>query len=85
MVHCGHDIFTGSANLVVNAWTADMGDLMNMQDNLERLLPAGGIVNSSVILRTRKRVGWLMHPDGRCTGEVIPLPGPLPGEPDPGI
>ncbi|WP_235883711.1 Lrp/AsnC family transcriptional regulator [Saccharopolyspora elongata] len=67
---------TGSANLVVNAWTADMGDLMNMQDNLERLLPAGGIVNSSVILRTRKRVGWLMHPDGRCTGEVIPLPGP---------
>ncbi|MGW5649214.1 hypothetical protein ACWEV3_37870 [Saccharopolyspora sp. NPDC003752] len=68
---------TGSANLVVNAWTADMGDLC-----LERLLPAGGIVNSSVILRTRKRVGWLMHPDGRCTGEVIPLPGPLPGEPD---
>ncbi|WP_165968198.1 hypothetical protein [Saccharopolyspora elongata] len=39
MVHCGHDIFTGSANLVVNAWTADMGDLMNMQDNLERPLP----------------------------------------------
>ncbi|MEU6263512.1 hypothetical protein [Saccharopolyspora shandongensis] len=53
-----------------------MGDLMNMQDSLEKLLPAGGIVNSSVILRTRKRVGWLMHPDGRCTGEVIPLPGP---------
>ncbi|WP_235883542.1 Lrp/AsnC family transcriptional regulator [Saccharopolyspora elongata] len=73
---------TGSANLVVNAWTADMGDLMNMQDSLERLLPAGGIVNSSVILRTRKRVGWLMHPDGRCTGEVIPLPGPLSGEPE---
>ncbi|MEV0698664.1 Lrp/AsnC family transcriptional regulator [Saccharopolyspora sp. NPDC050389] len=73
---------TGSANLVVNAWTADMADLMNMQDNLERLLPPGGIVNSSVILRTRKRVGWLMHPDGRCTGEVIPLPGPA-AEPAP--
>ncbi|RKT87201.1 DNA-binding transcriptional regulator, Lrp family [Saccharopolyspora antimicrobica] len=68
---------TGSANLVVNAWTASMADLMSMQDDLEALLPPGGITNNSVILRTRKRVGWLMHADGRCTGEVVPLPGPL--------
>ncbi len=67
---------TGSASLVVNAWTADLADLLSLQDVLERLLPAGGIVDGSVILRTSKRVGWLMHPDGRCTGEVIPLPGP---------
>ncbi|WP_177226580.1 hypothetical protein [Saccharopolyspora shandongensis] len=66
---------TGSANLVVNAWTADMADLMNMQDSLERLLRQGGILNSSVILRTRKRVGWLMHPDGCCTGESSRFPG----------
>ncbi|PKW17875.1 hypothetical protein A8926_5900 [Saccharopolyspora spinosa] len=34
-------------------------------------------MNRSVILRTRKRVGRLMHPDGHCTGEVLPLSGPL--------
>ncbi|MER5387657.1 Lrp/AsnC family transcriptional regulator [Saccharopolyspora sp. NPDC002686] len=68
---------TGSANLVINAWTADMTDLLAMQAHLERLMPTGQVLNSSVILRTRKRVGWLMHPDGRCTGEVIPLPGDL--------
>ncbi|MER7076929.1 transcriptional regulator, AsnC family [Saccharopolyspora kobensis] len=68
---------TGSANLVVNAWTANMADLMRMQDDLEELLPPGGISHNSVILRTRKRVGWLMHADGRRTGEVVPLPGPL--------
>ncbi|SFQ76215.1 Lrp/AsnC family transcriptional regulator [Amycolatopsis rubida] len=71
---------TGAANLVVNAWTADMAELLAMQDSLEQLLPGGGILTGSVILRTRKRVGWLMHPDGRCTGEVIPLPGPLPDQ-----
>ncbi len=29
--------------------------------------------SASVILRTRKRMGWLLHPDGRCTGQTVPL------------
>lgn len=64
---------TGPANLLVTAWTASMPDLVGMQHQLETLLPDAQIVDTSVILRTRKRMGWLLHPDGRCTGEVIPL------------
>ena len=56
---------TGPANFVVFAWTADMVDLMQLQGVLENLLLPGGIIDSSVALRTRKRAGWLLAPDGR--------------------
>lgn len=63
---------TGAANFLVQAWITDMAELVAAQNRLERLLPAGEITDSSVTLRTRKRMGWLLHPDGRCTGEVVP-------------
>jgi DNA-binding Lrp family transcriptional regulator len=56
---------TGPANFVVFAWTADMVDLMQLQGVLENLLLPGGIIDSSVTLRTRKRAGWLLSADGR--------------------
>ncbi|MBW0101258.1 Lrp/AsnC family transcriptional regulator [Pseudonocardia sp. KRD291] len=67
---------TGPANLLVTAWAGSMADLVRMQHQLEALLPDAQIVDASVILRTRKRMGWLLHPDGRCTGEVVPLTAP---------
>ncbi|GAA4987591.1 Lrp/AsnC family transcriptional regulator [Kineococcus glutinatus] len=65
---------TGPADLVVTAWTGSVADLARTHAWLERLLPAGGIADASVVLRTRKRMGRLLHPDGRATGEVVPLP-----------
>ena len=66
---------TGPANLIVIAWTAGSTDLLNLQDKLERLFrPRGEILDSAVTLRSHKRQGWLLHPDGRTTGEVIPVP-----------
>ncbi len=62
---------TGPANFLVTAWTASLHDLMQMQAWLEGALPVGGIVDVTVVLRTRKRMGWLLHPDGRCTGDVV--------------
>ncbi|QUQ68851.1 helix-turn-helix domain-containing protein [Kutzneria sp. CA-103260] len=55
----------GTANLVVTAWTADLADLMRLQAAVESMLPSNGIVDTSVSLRTRKRSGWLLAPDGR--------------------
>jgi hypothetical protein len=56
---------TGPANFVVFAWTAGLTDLMQLQGVLEDMLPPGAIIDSSVTLRTRKRAGWLLRPDGR--------------------
>ncbi|WP_326568908.1 Lrp/AsnC family transcriptional regulator [Amycolatopsis rhabdoformis] len=56
---------TGPANFVVFAWTAGLTDLMQVQGVIEDLLPPGAIIDSSVTLRTRKRAGWLLRPDGR--------------------
>ncbi|WP_209307622.1 Lrp/AsnC family transcriptional regulator [Geodermatophilus sp. DF01-2] len=64
---------TGPANLLVTAWTSSLADLTRTQTWLEKAMPAGEIVDASVILRTRKRMGWRLHPDGRATGEVVPL------------
>ncbi|WP_432845792.1 Lrp/AsnC family transcriptional regulator [Amycolatopsis sp. CA-161197] len=55
---------TGPANFVVFAWTAGLADLMQLQGVLEDLLPPGALIDSSVTLRTRKRAGWLLRPDG---------------------
>ncbi|MFP5068158.1 Lrp/AsnC family transcriptional regulator [Pseudonocardia nantongensis] len=64
---------TGPANFLVTAWTHALPELVGMQSALEKALPAAEIVDTSVILRIRKRMGWLLHPDGRCTGETVPL------------
>ncbi|MBP2368904.1 Lrp/AsnC family transcriptional regulator [Pseudonocardia parietis] len=64
---------TGPANFLVNAWTHALPELVGMQSEIERALPAAEIVDTSVTLRTRKRMGWLLHPDGRCTGRNVPL------------
>jgi DNA-binding Lrp family transcriptional regulator len=64
---------TGPANFLVTAWTSSLADLLQLQTWLETALAGGEVVDASVILRTRKRMGWLLHPDGRSTGEVVPL------------
>lgn len=60
---------TGPSNFAVQAWVSDMADLMATQARLEQILHPGEIADSSVTLRTRKRNGWLLHPDGRSRGE----------------
>lgn len=64
---------TGPSNFLVTAWTRSTTELVRMQNLLEREMPAAEIVDTSVILRTRKRMGWLLHPDGRRTGRTVPL------------
>ncbi|GAA4475887.1 Lrp/AsnC family transcriptional regulator [Rhodococcus olei] len=64
---------TGPTNFLVTMWTSSLTDLMRAQERIEALLAHGEIVDTSVILRTRKRMGWILHPDGRATGEVVPL------------
>ncbi|ALE73096.1 MULTISPECIES: Lrp/AsnC family transcriptional regulator [unclassified Pseudonocardia] len=64
---------TGPANFLVTAWTHTLPELVGMQSAIEHAVPAAEIVDTSVILRTRKRMGRLLHPDGRSTGRTVPL------------
>lgn len=75
---------TGPANFLVTAWMHTLSELVGMQSALEHALPAAEIVDTSVILRIRKRMGWLLHPDGRCTGRTVPPFGPPAVPPDTG-
>lgn len=67
---------TGPANFLVSMWAASLPDVVTAQGILERHLSrAGEIVDTTVSLRTRKRLGWMLDPEGRATGVVHP---PLP-------
>ncbi|WP_232668555.1 Lrp/AsnC family transcriptional regulator [Pseudonocardia sp. TRM90224] len=64
---------TGPENILIGMWTASVADVMRMRAWLETHLGGGMIADTAVVLRTRKRIAWMLHPDGRCTGEVHPL------------
>lgn len=72
---------TGTSNFLLTMWTASMTDLMASQRWLEDCLgPSSSIADTAVTLRTRKRLGWMVHPDGRATGVVYPPTVALVGE-----
>ncbi|WP_078518923.1 Lrp/AsnC family transcriptional regulator [Streptomyces sp. Tu6071] len=56
---------TGPAALVVTAWTSGLLQADRFQTRLEELLGAGAVLDSAILLRTRKRAGRLLAPDGR--------------------
>jgi DNA-binding Lrp family transcriptional regulator len=74
---------TGPTNFLVTMWNTSLTDLMRTQEWIEGLLPTGEIVDTAVLLRTRKRIGWMLHPDGRTTGEVVPYVADDRGESQP--
>lgn len=43
-----------------------------LQATIGRHLPWMRITESRLILRTRKRMGWVLDDDGRPTGRVVP-------------
>jgi DNA-binding Lrp family transcriptional regulator len=62
---------TGTANLYFSVWARSLPDLLRIERLLGERLPWLELAESSVTLRTLKRMGWLLGPDGRCTGEVV--------------
>ncbi|PRZ41183.1 AsnC family transcriptional regulator [Antricoccus suffuscus] len=64
---------TGPTNFVVTMWARSPDEIMRIQGWLEEQVPSIVIDDVSVILRCRKRMGWKLDPDGRATGEVVPV------------
>ncbi|GAB3293320.1 AsnC family transcriptional regulator [Epidermidibacterium keratini] len=63
---------TGPANLIIGTWNESLQQARATHEWLERELAPIEVIDSSVTLRCIKRMGWLLDPNGRATGEVIP-------------
>ena len=61
---------TGPANFLVSMWVPSLPDLLRVQEWLESRAPSLEIIDSSVTLRSRKRMGWELDTHGRATGYV---------------
>lgn len=62
----------GRANLLVSTWSRSAADAMEMQRHLERELAPLQVIDSAVILRQVKRLGWMLDGLGRNTGVFVP-------------
>jgi DNA-binding Lrp family transcriptional regulator len=63
----------GPANLLFSTWVRDLGEALRVQEFVEEELAPARVLESAVILRTVKRMGWQLGPQGRATGEVVPF------------
>ncbi|MBM6622351.1 Lrp/AsnC family transcriptional regulator [Arthrobacter sp.] len=63
---------SGSANLTFHLWLRTPADIVELEEQLQAAVPTVTIIQSSVCVRTHKRLGWLLKPDSTCTGEVVP-------------
>lgn len=62
---------TGVSNLFFTVWARSLPDLLRIERLLGERLPWLELAESTVTLRTHKRMGWLLDEEGRCTGEVV--------------
>lgn len=65
----------GRSNLMFVVWARSSADLMRLERVLTEKLPWLTLVESSLSLRSPKRMGWLLDVAGRSTGDVV-VPSP---------
>lgn len=64
----------GPYNLVLSVWMRSLADVQRLEMLIEERLEGVTIVDRSAVLRTVKNLGHMLEPDGRWTGEVLPIP-----------
>jgi DNA-binding Lrp family transcriptional regulator len=62
---------TGANNLVFSFRSATMSGLTAFEAGVADALPGLAPTETLVHLRTRKRVGWILDEQGRCTGRLV--------------
>ena len=62
---------TGDANLMLSVHSRTVAELTDIERTIGRISPSIHHVDSILELRTHKQMGWLLHPDGRATGELV--------------
>jgi len=62
---------TGPTNFVIIMWLHSLADIMSAELALQQKVPGIEIVESAVMLRTVKRVGWMLKEDTTASGAVV--------------
>lgn len=62
---------TGNANLMLSVHARTVAELTDIERTIGRITPSVQHVDSILEMRTHKQMGWLLHPDGRSTGQVV--------------
>lgn len=68
---------TGRTNFIIMMWLRTVADVLTAELTLQERLPEIELVQSTVMMRSAKRVGFMLGTDGAATGEVVPGPGML--------
>lgn len=70
---------TGPTNFLFVLWLRTLADVMTVERLIAERMPEMELVESAVMLRHYKRVGWLLNPDTTTSGEVVVprTPSPL--------
>lgn len=62
---------TGPTNFLIIMWLQSLADVMNAELALQQKVPGIELVESVVMLRTVKRVGWMLNEDTTASGAVV--------------
>ncbi|MBX7442397.1 MULTISPECIES: Lrp/AsnC family transcriptional regulator [unclassified Arthrobacter] len=62
---------TGPTNFVIIMWLQSLSDVMTAELALQQKVPGIELVESVVMLRTVKRVGWMLNEDTTASGAVV--------------
>ncbi|MCE3244785.1 MAG: transcriptional regulator, AsnC family [Arthrobacter sp.] len=69
---------TGPTNFVIIMWLQSLADVMTAELSLQQKVPGMHLVESVVMLRTVKRVGWMLNEDTTSSGAVVVQSAALP-------
>ena len=64
----------GPTNLLISTWTRSVESAMLLHEHLQRDLAPLEVVESAIVLRQIKRLGWRLDDVGRSTGTLVPYP-----------
>jgi DNA-binding Lrp family transcriptional regulator len=62
---------TGGTNFAIIMWLNSLADVMDAELALQQRVPGIELVESAVMLRTVKRMGWMLNPDSTASGAVV--------------
>ncbi|WP_138414481.1 Lrp/AsnC family transcriptional regulator [Sinomonas gamaensis] len=65
---------TGQTNFTIMMWLRTVADVMTAELTIQERIPGIELVQSTVMLRAVKRVGFMLRADGTTTGEVVASP-----------
>ncbi|MFJ3958048.1 Lrp/AsnC family transcriptional regulator [Arthrobacter sp. NPDC090010] len=66
---------TGRSNFIIMMWLRTVADVLTAELALQERIPGLELIRSTVMMRSAKRVGFMLRPDGTATGEVVAAPG----------